>query len=513
MFWVKNMKFSKGVGTGAAVLIVSGFVCKVLGALFRLPLTNILSIEGIGIFQLIMSLYAFALVITCGGVTVSLSKLISSARANEREEKIKIFLNRAILTSMIASLSLGVLFLLLGRYVCAFQGISNNYSYMLFILLLPFGALLAVFRGYFQGYEKMTPTAVSQILEQVFKFCFGIFFAWLFAKTNMQMGVFGAFLGIVLSEVVAVIFLFILYLRHKDKKLPCDFSSFQMAQKEFDSTNFTLMLTASVLPLVNAFDALIVVPRLVGAGFSNGYATTLFGLQSGVVGAILNIPLVISMSVATAFLPNLSFIFSKGGSGRHIVEKGLNLLLYLVLPTAFGCVAVARPLLSVLYRSLTVQTLDVAINLMIFGSFSIVFMAIMQFLVMLLQSQGQFKFILKSFAVGGSVKAILTFVLSGVAQVNIFSIVLGNICLSSIVCVMSLFKLKKTLVFKLNLKDLSILIFGTAMMFMAVNMFLRCDYFSTATNLLLAVLIGMFVYGVLTFSLLYKFFAKKKVSV
>lgn len=84
------------LGVSALVLVIGGLVCKCLGALFRLPLTNLLGIEGIGVFQLIMSLYSFSLVVTCGGVASSLSKLISSARARGEHAKISTYLQRSI---------------------------------------------------------------------------------------------------------------------------------------------------------------------------------------------------------------------------------------------------------------------------------------------------------------------------------------------------------------------------------------------------------------------------------
>ena len=69
------------VGKGAFVLILSGLICKVFGGLFRLPLTNIVGIEGIGVYQMITSIYSLALVFVSGGVTNALSKLVASARA------------------------------------------------------------------------------------------------------------------------------------------------------------------------------------------------------------------------------------------------------------------------------------------------------------------------------------------------------------------------------------------------------------------------------------------------
>ena len=205
--------------SGAIVLLISGIICKLLGAFFRLPLTNMIGIEGIGVFQLVMSLYSFALVLTSGGVANSLSKLISSARANGRVEKISLYLKQALLISVGIGFGIGLIFLIFGKYIALFQQISSSLSYYLFILLLPLGALLATLRGFFQGYENMLPTAISQVIEQVFKFAFGLLFAYYFSKIGIAQGVFGAFLGVTISEAISVLYLLIFYVaKNKDRK-------------------------------------------------------------------------------------------------------------------------------------------------------------------------------------------------------------------------------------------------------------------------------------------------------
>ncbi len=492
-------KIRSKLGVSAFVLLLSGLICKALGALFRLPLTNLLGIEGIGIFQLVMSLYSFALVLTCGGVTNSLSKLISASRARGEQVKIGIFLGRALFVSLGVGFLLGLLFLLLGRYISAFQGIDAANSYMLFLLLLPLGAGLASLRGFFQGFENMIPTAISQITEQVFKFVFGLLFASIFSKIGISAGVFGAFLGIVLSEIVALMFLFIhFFAKHKKREKPSDLQTIKIARKEFDSANLPLTLSSAILPLVNAFDGLIIIPRLVLGGISNSVATQLYGLQAGVVGAILNFPLIISMAVTTTLLPNISYLISRGTGGRHIIEQGLKILLYLILPTTFGIVAISRQMLALVYPAMTSSMLDVAFNLMLYGGFSIVFTALMQYLIMLLQANGQFRFILLSMILGGIVKASLSFFLSASGSVNIFALVLGNIALSAIVCLLAIWKLKRIVSFAIPFYDFFLLILGTVSMFFMVYTFINCNYFSTIFNIILAVILGVFAYLVLT---------------
>ena len=487
------------VGIGAAILLISGVVCKALGALFRLPLTNLLGIEGIGVFQLVMSLYAFALVLTSGGVTNALSKLISSARARGEMGKVGVYLRRALFVSIGSGFLIGVFFLIFGKFIAAFQGIDATFSYMLFLLLLPLGAGLACFRGFFQGYENMVPTAVSQIIEQIFKFVLGLLLAYFFSRFGMAEGVFGAFLGIVCSELVSLIFLFALFFRRSgDLKRMKDLQGLRKTRAEFNSANFPLLLSASILPLTGAFDGLVIVPRLMMAGFDSSAATSLYGLQTGIVGAILNFPLIISMAVTTTLLPSISYRVSRGSGGKVVIERALLTLFFLILPTTFGMIAISRPVLLLFYKNMTSSMLDVAFNLMLFGGFSIVFTALMQFLVMLLQANGQFKFILAITALGGVAKAILSFFLSAVPSVNIFALVLGNIVLAAIVCVLALWRLKKISAFSLRFADLFIVMLSALLMFLAVYSFCRGNRFSVVVNLLISICIGGAVYLVLS---------------
>lgn len=510
---MKDLKKMSSLSVGAIILLVSGVICKALGALFRLPLTNLLGIEGIGIFQLIMSLYAFALVVTCGGVTNSLSKLISTARGRGDTKSVSIYLKRSLLIALGTGIGIGLVFMIFGNYICNFQGIGNNQSYSLFIIILPLGASLTVLRGYFQGYQNMLPTAISQIVEQVFKFVFGLVFAFYFGKIGIAEGVFGAFVGITLSEVISVIYLFILFLiKNKDHEKLKELSSIKYARKEYDNAYFPLTLSASILPLVNAFDGLIIVPRLMQAGFSNGVATKLFGLQTGITGAILNFPLIISMAVTTTLLPNISYLISRGTGGRVVIERGLKILLFLILPTTFGMVAISRQVIFLVYQNMTTPILDTAFQFMLYGGFSVVFTALMQYLLMLLSANGEFKFILVVTAIGGGVKALLSFFLSAIPTINIYALILGNIVLSASVCVLAIFKLKRTIIFSVSFFEFFLLALGTVMMFFAVYTFISCNYFSIIVNIILAVILGAIIYLVITLPFLLKILPKTRKS-
>lgn len=496
------------LGFGALLLLASGVICKFLGAFFRLPLTNLLGLDGIGVFQLIMSLFSFALVLTCGGTTVTLSKLISSARAKGDYGKIKLYLYRSLLIGLCVGLALGTLFALLWKKLSFFQGIEANKSYVLFLLLLPLGVILSSFRGYFQGYENMLPTAISQMTEQVVKFVLGLLFAYWLGQHGEAAGVFGAFFGIVLSEFVAGVLLFVWYLKKREKYLR--FDDVTLAYREYDKASIMLTLSIAVLPLVNAFESLVIIPRLMHGGIENEMATQLFGLQGGVVGTILNFPLIISVAITTAMLPNISFVVSKGKGQQKLLEKGLKVLLLTVLPSVFGLIAISKQLLPLFYTSLSQSNAEITFALILYGGFATVFTAIMQFFIMILQACGEFRFVLLISLIGGVVRANLSFWLASIPSINIFALVFGSVAFSAIILILSLLKIKKMFAIRLTVGEVFNLLFATVTMFFVVYSFMSCDYFGAVANIILAIMLGVVVYGVFAIPFVLKLFPKKK---
>lgn len=499
----------KSVGKGAFVLIVSGVVCKFFGALFRLPLTNIVGIEGIGIFQMIMSLYSLLLVLVTSGVSVTLSKLVSSARASGEEASVKKYIASSLVFTLSLSLILALFIFLFARSIASVQGIGQGYaSYYLFFALIPLSALIGVFRGVFQGYENMTPTAISQILEQVFKFVCGLFFAYFFSRYGAAQGVFGAFLGIVVSEVVAFLFLLVSY--SKTVKIKVDFS--QGLSSKFFSAVIPLTFSSAIVPFTHTFDSLIITSRLVKAGFSEESATALFGLQTGVVGAILNFPLIISFSVATALLPNISFLAGQGNleGAKASAGKAFCLMWYLLLPLVFGVMVISGNIYSLVYPNVIEGYLLVAKELSFWGGISIILSAVMQFYLSILQATGHFKYYLVTMILGGIVKVVTVYFLAAISEIGIIALPLSNIFLSLIVLILVLIKLKNLV----HLPYFEVLtpLLSAVVMYLGVKIFLSFSHLSNILSLLLAVVLGGAIYVVLTLPILRKYWVMIKGS-
>lgn len=502
----------KGLGKGAIALIISGFVCKFFGALFRLPLTSILGIEGIGVFQMVMSLYSLALVFVTGGVTNSLSQLISSARARGESNKIGDYFKLSIMLTTSIALLIGLGFFLFSGSIARVQGVSEGaLSYKLFIILIPIGAFIGVLRGIIQGHENMTPTAVSQIIEQVFKLILGLLFAYIFARRSVASGVFGGFLGITLSELCAFIYLGFVTLRRIKFDTPVQKGNFPV----LIGAIVPLSLSGAVIPFTHAFDSLIIVSRLVKAGYSKDLATSLFGLQTGVVGAILNFPLIISLALAMTLLPKITFLANKNdlNGQKEIIKKSFIAMWAVVLPLVFGIVAISGDLYMTIYPKTIGNLLPQAVELTMLGGVSIILTAIMQFLLSILHARGYFTYSFIASMFGGLAKIVLVYTLAGLSSINIFAIPISNIVLAGIVCLMVLVKLGGLV--KIPAFYILTPLLSSFIMYMLVKLMSTASL-SHVWIVVLSVIIGGISYFILAFPVLkglfLTFFGKNKVE-
>lgn len=487
---------NSGVGRGAFALVVSGFVCKIFGLLFRVPLTNIVGIDGIGIFQIIMSVYSLLLVFVSSGITNALSKLVSQSRARGENLKISGFLRSAFKFGLGLSVLLGLFFALLSRQISSLQRIiGQGSSYILLILLLPLGTLIGIYRGVFQGYENMNPTAISQIFEQIIKFFLGLFFAYFLGRSGQ--GVFGAFLGITFSEIVAF-----LYLMIRGRKI-IKTSPFIKVNREFFSAVLPLSLSSAIIPLSMAVEAFAIIFLLSHAGLNVHDATILYGLQSGVVATVLHFPLILSISVSVALLPKISFLSSQNDieGQKRVISNSFGVLWFFLVPITVGIISVSRELYPLIYPNLMNENLDIVFSLTLIGGVSTIMNGISQFLIAILQGKGYFVDSAIFLSVGAVIKVFVLFSLAPISAIGVYAIVISNILLYSIISIFILIKVGKLI--KVDFFEFTLPILSSAIMFMAVSILM--SIFSGVVGLIISSVSGALIYFLVAFPLTIQF--------
>ena len=154
-----------GIVKGAFLLGVGTFVSKLLGALYRIPLTNIIGGYGLGLYQMVFPVYAVLLDFSGASVPGALSKMISALDSEEKESKAYNYLQTSIRVFALLGIVFSILLAVFAKQISKLQG--NQSAYLGYLFLSPAVFLvcfLSCFRGYFQGLMNMKPTAISQII-------------------------------------------------------------------------------------------------------------------------------------------------------------------------------------------------------------------------------------------------------------------------------------------------------------------------------------------------------------
>lgn len=301
---------------GTFILTVASLVVKVIGSLNWIFVSRVLGGEGIGLYQMAFPIYFLALTVSSAGVPVAISIITA-----ERVALNDIFgAKRIFRISMCFMFCTGLFFSLLtyfgAQWLIDWQFVRDPRAYYSIIALAPavfFVTILASSRGYLQGWQRMTPTAVSQIVEQIFRVVTMILFAQLLLPYGLEYASAGASLGALAGAITGVMVLVYFHIKlEKDivKNYGNELKPVNDAQTasvwKIIKRIFVLALPVSaasiMLPIVSNLDLLIVPARLEVAGYSVNEATELFGYLTGMAVPLVNLSTILTASLAVSIV-------------------------------------------------------------------------------------------------------------------------------------------------------------------------------------------------------------------
>ena len=375
MFILKNKTAENGkIIKGAALLAAGAFIAKLIGALYRIPLTNMLKSEGIGLYQMVFPVYTLLLEFSGAGVPAALSVLISGYSGEYKEEYARRVLKNAV--KLFAAFGgIGMLFLIVfGKPLSALQGDSNAvYGYLFMAPAVFFTAIISCYRGYFQGLMNMSPTAVSQIIEQVIKLSIGLMLVSVFLP-DVPLAVGGATLAVSLSELFALIYLFIIYKRkNKNCDLPLERAVFPSDIKKIISFVIPITLVGSIIPLSHISDSFFIINIL--SGYKEN-ATSLYGLLSGAANTVINLPVSMLFAFATVTLPAVA----SAKRGETEEKEKITIFSTLIISVVFAafCYFLSPIAVKILFYSLSPVDKGITVRLIKLTSGNVVFLSVLQ---------------------------------------------------------------------------------------------------------------------------------------
>ena len=405
-----------------AVISLGAFVAKGIGALYRIPLTGMLGGYGMGLYQMAYPLFCVLLTFSSAGIPSALSRMVAREAAVGRDGSAitKVALRLFALLGLAGS----ALMVIFAPAMSGLQGDGNlTACYFALAPSVFLVAVIAVLRGYFQGKDQMAPTALSEIIEQVFKAAVGLFFA-LRHQDDPPRAVAGALAAVTLSELAAVFYLWNRYRAEPRKK--CLFVRQPSSMGVLFSV-FPVMAAAALLPLSQMADSILIV-RLLSRHTQR--AVSLYGLFAGGAASLVGLPACICYGLVAATVPAVSSRFAHGDKegGRERAMYSLLLTLAFCLPCAAGLFFLARPAVNILYSSLSAADKNTLVSLIRLSSVSAATLAGIDTLSACLTGMGRAKYAARSMLVAVLVKFLLQWLLVPTALSIFGAAIAANAC-------------------------------------------------------------------------------------
>lgn len=448
---------------GAAVLGIAGLIVKVIGAVFRIPLVNAVGTEGMGYYNVAYPIYALLLVVSTAGLPTAVSKLVAEKAAVGDYAGAHDTFKTAFRVLVIIGAATSLLMFAAGGFIAdsIVMQPKGMFSLMAISPALFFVAALSAYRGYFQGLQLMSPTAVTQVIEQVGKLIFGLYLAYLWMPGGPEYGAAGALVGVSVSEACALVYIMGMYRRRKkDILLRAGLGrAFRLPErgtvKKLILIAVPVTLGACVMPIMAAIDSAIISRNLQAIGYSQQAAASVYGTLTGVVNPLINMPAVLSLALAMSLVPSISESVAQRDA-RQLQSKasfGLKLAVFIGLPAALGFYLLAGPIIHLLFRSVTGAEFELAVSLLRVLSMGVLFLTLVQSMTGVLQGLGKPALPVVGLAVGAVAKVFLSINLIRDPNINIMGAVYGTMACYAIAAGIDVAFVLKRIRFRVSMMD------------------------------------------------------------
>lgn len=484
--------------TGAFILSVGGILAKIFSAIYRIGLTRILGGEGIGIYQLIFPFYSLCVVLATAGLPMAISKVIAKYRGSEKQ-----VLKKSIMFVSAVSLVLTAILILSSKGLAHIQGEPSIWiCYLILAPTIIIVSLSSVLRGYFQGRQNFTPSALSNIVEQFVKLLLGLTLSFILLRASLLAAIIGAMASIVVSEIISI---FVLLICFKNNGLQT--GETDIKTKEILKDVLPITISNIILPIASFIDSLIVVNLL---NFDRPISIYLYGLESGAVNNLVSLPTIFSFAIASVILPNLSGkqnVFNKSFK----LNLAVKIVLIITIPCALCFLLLPNQFIKLLYGARlsahNLNGLEIASKLLAISSFGVIFLSINQIYSSCLQAVDKRSVTITNLLIAVVVKFAIQVGFLW-TNVNIYALAAANTMCYVVCATLNHFSVRE--IFNLKISNLffgKIIIANFAMF---LTLFVLFNLKLTAITTLLSIcLAGLIYLGVL---LLVKIYDKKDIA-
>lgn len=450
---MKNKKIKKETFfLSVLILIISQVFIKIFGLVYRLYLTNREGFGDVGnaIYSSGYQIYALLLTLSSVGVPNAISKLVSERVAVGNYKGANRVFKVSFITFSIIGL-FGTFLLFQSANFVANVVLQIPEAELTLVALSPslfFVSIISVIRGYFNGIEKISITAKSQILEQVFKTLFTIIIVEIVViinGTNTVLMAAGANLATTFSIILTFLYLLVFYKRNinniLENKIQIKYKKERILNilKQILYVSIPISFTAILTSLNKNIDSITVI-RALKTFLTENEAKIQYGILSGKVDTIITLPMSFNVAFATALVPAISSAKAVNDTKtiKNKISFSLLITILIGLPCTIGLFIFSDEIISLLFPNASSGG-----ELLAISSITVIFVVITQTLNGALQGLGKVSVPMVATAIGLVTKIILNIILIRIPELGINGAAISSIVNNVVVCIIEFIVLKK----------------------------------------------------------------------
>lgn len=301
------MKKSKFIRS-TIILLIGGFLTKILGMVIKIVMTRLLGTKGIGTYMLISPTFMLLIGLSSLGMPIAISKLVAE---DTRNNKNLVF--SAIPFVIIIDIIIMITLLFISPFIATnlLNEPKTYYALLAIGMVLPFISISSILRGYFFGKEKMIPHVLSNITEDLVRLIILAIGIPYFLKKGLEFAMAFIVLSNIASELTSIIILFFF--------LP---KNFKISKKDFKPVKTNLKSIMNIgIPSTGSrligsigffLEPIILTYSLLKTGFTNDYIVTQYGIINGYIMPLLLLPSFFTSAISQALIPTVSHAYANG---------------------------------------------------------------------------------------------------------------------------------------------------------------------------------------------------------
>ncbi len=507
----------------ATILMAASLFVRFIGFIYKVPLTNLIGDVGNAIYGTGYYIYNFFLVFSSAGLPAAISKMVSERIVLKQYKNAHKVFRVSLILTISGGLIGGIVMAVGASFFANIVGIpESKFTIMSLAPTVFIVAVMSSYRGYFQGLKTTIPTAISQIIEQIFNAASSVGLAYLALKlikddTATAMAAAGGTLGTGIGALVGLLFLMLAYAILKPSiarknKIAGDRLTESTSEIAFNMFKLSALIVAgtAIMSVTNVIDMKMVNGILLEqAKLSPERVKQLYGQLTGKYNTLTTLPIALSTAFATVIIPNIasSVVVRDRKAVKRKINTALRLTMLIAIPASVGIGILAEPILLLLFPKYAEGA-----RLLHAGFISIIFLSLAQITTGILQGIDKAYFPIISIAIGAIVKVILNAIFIPIENIDVIGSVIGTIGCYIVASSLDLWALMRYTRIKIHLLSIfgkpaiasiamGIVCFGSYYVINLALSFIATSALSNAIATIISIILSIIVYALVLLKL------------